>query len=993
MNRRAIAIVAVSLGGLAIVFGLLASLSSVQTWAARRVVAAKVPTPVAFDRVSISWNKIEVDGLRTTFGSVALVVPQATAQVSVWRLATGSVRIRNLVAQGWTARWSPTEAAPEQVSELIDPVGTRQMSAGWGEWLAQLDLAATESKLAVPNLESWLQLPVKLEITAVDLNGYAEWRNAGPGEDGHAHVSITGGNLRAGQRSQIRVKIEAESEAVVGASIQTLNIETNLGVKLATPDRIGGLWISSSLRGKRATNPQWDVYQFDFGFDGSGATPRLRFSLADESRALFSSDIFAGSSEVGLSGEWSVALTDDNVTSLMLGTRMPRFSITGNGKIHSNYELSELDLEGNVQFEAERLEVFDPKAGAVGQVTGQLDFAGKRMAQDVRFTRWDLSLNGAQPVMRARLLQGVEFSFTGLEVRVEQPTDPVAVIDIIGLPLNWLQPWLSPWIIDGRPIRGQIIALATDRGVRFVTSDPVLGTGIVAAIEGQSIIEGVDLSLNFGSEITTDGWQVEIDRMELGDDSGTWVELSARGGQLMAEDGVFKVAGRIQADLATPNKLPILQGRWGLASGRLDGEFGVGVSERISLAVAMELKDLTTHDAQSLPSVQLDGRVDRLPDGAVEVHLPLQFARGERVSDITLNSRMAPDSGGWRVEGSLSGPRAYLDDIQLLGLGLALKPNAEPVPPATASATAGAPIPIWHGLSGRFETAIGFLELPNGLSLSNLRGEIQLAEAGISLENFTAVVGQEGSVSVTGQVDFDASRPQLYSAVAQVKADAVEAGPLLKTLEVESPLPFEGKVNLVADWSGAAAAVDGLWAEGELEATLTSSGGVLRVLGVNVDQYVKTGKTVAALGGLLALATGDTRTQNYATRLQSLTAVAEQLAALTFDQLNLVVKRGSTGDVEVSEISLISPYVRLLGNGRINFQPGVPLWSQPLLAQLRLSARDQLAADLKTLNLLNSQADALGYMPLTNDIVLDGSLASIGTAQLQNMLSRALTSP
>ena len=89
MNRRAIAIIAVSLGGLGVVLGLLASLSSVQTWAARRVVAAKVAGPMDFDRVSVSWNKIEVDGLRTTLGSVALVVPQATAEVSVWRLATG----------------------------------------------------------------------------------------------------------------------------------------------------------------------------------------------------------------------------------------------------------------------------------------------------------------------------------------------------------------------------------------------------------------------------------------------------------------------------------------------------------------------------------------------------------------------------------------------------------------------------------------------------------------------------------------------------------------------------------------------------------------------------------------------------------------------------------------------------------------------------------------------------------------------------------------
>ena len=56
-----------------------------------------------------------------------------------------------------------------------------------------------------------------------------------------------------------------------------------------------------------------------------------------------------------------------------------------------------------------------------------------------------------------------------------------------------------------------------------------------------------------------------------------------------------------------------------------------------------------------------------------------------------------------------------------------------------------------------------------------------------------------------------------------------------------------------------------------------------------------------------------------------------------------------------------------------------------------LSARDEIGVALTRLGLLNSQADALGYLPLVTDFTLDGSLANIGTKELERLLVRAFT--
>lgn len=988
MSRRRL-IVGGSILAMLVVAVVALSLSPVQTALARRLLPVTPGQSVSFDRLSVSTSRIQVEGLQVVDGPITLKVPSIDAEVSVWGLLNDAVRVERMEAKGWTLDWAGNENFTEGAE--ITEAANRVSHAGWGALLAVVSGEEGEDVLPVETLASWLELPVALDVDGLDLAGYVEWRNAGPGEDGQAEVSISGGGIRVGQKSSILIAVTAESVGQGGAGIQSLNIEANLGIQLSSSDQIEGVWVESTLSGKRDGTASFDVYDFDFGFDASGEVPRLELSMADESQTLFSSEINAGKGELGLTGDWRISLSDESVSNLMLGTALPQFALSGSGKIRSGYEFTNLELEGALAFEADHLEILEPKAGAIGQLAGELQFAGKRLGEDLRVTQWELDLRGAAPVLQAKLLQGVEFSLAGLEVRVEQPSDPVLVLDLQGLPLNWLQPWMSPWTLDGRPIQGKFVAMATVGGMRLVTSDTLQSSGLVLAKQGTALVNNLNLAVDFGTEITQDGWQIEIGRMEISDEEGMWMDLSARGGQLIEDESVLKVAGRVEANLAALNRVPEFQGRSGLGSGKFESDFAVGLSDRIALALGAELSELVTSEGELLPDLRIDGRMDLLADGSIETHLPMQFSREDRISDLTLNARVSPIATGWEFAGSLSGPRAYLADVQLLAVGLALQPSAVDADLASTSPSVEKRGPVWQGIEGKFETAIGVLELPSGLILKDVRGDLLITPEGIDLSEVQAGVGENGGIDVQAEVRYDPADGAGYAANARITADDVEAGPLLRTLEVELPLPFEGRVNLEADWSGSAEALEQLIEASGLEANLTSSGGVLRVLGVDIDQYIKTGKTVAALGGLLALATGDTRAQHYVGRAQALTEVAEQLSALAFDQLNLKLKRLPAGDLEISDISLISPNVRILGNGRISYRPGVPIWSQPLLVQMRFAARDQLAENLKILNLLHAEADALGYIPLVRDILLDGSLASVGTAELERLLSRAVT--
>ncbi len=102
--------------------------------------------------------------------------------------------------------------------------------------------------------------------------------------------------------------------------------------------------------------------------------------------------------------------------------------------------------------------------------------------------------------------------------------------------------------------------------------------------------------------------------------------------------------------------------------------------------------------------------------------------------------------------------------------------------------------------------------------------------------------------------------------------------------------------------------------------------------------------------------------------------------------------RDSERDVLIKDITLISPQMRMAGSGKITFVPDVPLRLQPLLVNLQIGARDQLADSFRQLRLLGAGGpDGLGYVPLSEPIQLDGTLQSIGTAQLQRLIYNAIT--
>lgn len=968
----------------------------VQTAMVRRVLADQPGLESSLEEIRVRAGFIEVTNLVIRHGALSARIPALRADVPVWHLLRDSPHIDRVVASGWEVQWDGSTVAPEVE---VASVASHQVVAGWTAVLASGGGSPEIPPDILAQFSAALGAPVPVSVGELALKGRASWREAGPGADGWADVSLNGAGPTPGKSGQLEMEIKATSAPSQASRIQSLNIQSTLTTELTGEGRLLVAELATRLSAGSEGEQDRQVYGLGLELDQREGFMQVGLALSEAETDLFRVNLAATSAASLLQGEWSIAVSDDSVRNLMLGREIPSFQLSGAGELRATSALDELNVAGDVDFQVLAVAQLAQALAGVGDLSGKLGFEVRHAQGATRFTRLELDVAGAAPVLAARLLQGIEIGEDGAELRVEQPEDPVISCHVLGLPLSWLQPVIEPWVIDARPIEGELVGMVTAQGLRFGTRSPIRIEGAAVAKAGKSYVDEIDIEIDLGSEITTEGWQVELERVELAADGRKLLTLQARGGRLKRDNDIIKMVGRMDADLAMAGSLPGVEFLSGLSQGRLHAEFGVGVQERLSIATAVVVTDLRDQAGLVLPDIDLDGRIDLLPEGKVELHLPVHINAPKRASEITLNLRAEPVGAEWGIEGSLSGTRVYFQDVQALTDSLSESDSAAVSSseswasgPVLSPVQAAASAPVWAGIQGTLQTALGEIVMPDGPSLRRLKSDITVRTDAVEVKNFSLTVGEGGQVEAQGQLAFDAAQPKPYRGEAQVTAKQVAVDPWLRWMEPETAPVFEGKVDLEATWQAALADLGEISEGGEFNAHVTSTSGVLRALGVDVGSYVQTGQTVAALGALFGAVTGNQRIAQQAQMVQSVTNAAERLSLVTFDQFNLNIERLANGDVILSDLSLIAPALRMIGEGKITYRDELAFWFQPFALTLNLSARDDLAGALQKLGLVKTQADPLGYLPLVSDFTLDGSLAKIGTTELKRLLVRALTS-
>jgi hypothetical protein len=951
---------------MAVVVGMAFS-PSVQTWAARQALAGR---NIEVGRVAVGLNRVELDNVLVNQPGVALTLPSAEVDLPLLSAAGKKVSIQKLVAKGWTL-------------DLTAPGGKAKS--------AQATAApAVATAAAFQGIFQQLHLPVDLVVDSVELSGEVIYLADPKQPPSHAHVTLTGGGLAAGQEGKFDFEIDTEL-AGSSTAVHTLAVHGTLIARLDTPRTFSHLGFVTD---GTATGPRFPQgARIHFAADALRAATGEHYAVAvdTDGKHLFALNADYPATAPKLAGDWRLNVRDTDLAPFTLGHALPVFEVTGEGKLEADATLGAVHATGHLHVLAGQLEVIHPGLQALGSLTLDTQFDLSQNAGVTRIDQFDVIMAGEHPVAEVRALQSFEFNAKTRELKVADPAKDLFSFALQGLPLAWAQPFLSGLTVEGGDVTGTLLVGARNGGMHFQSSEPMAVKNFSVARAGQPLahLDVATLSLD-GDYTLQQGWQAEL---TAGAQAGskTLFTLQAKAGAIAGPGQPIKATGQLQVDLPGVMAQPAFAGKAQLTGGTVQVEFQASLDEKKEIEAKLAFTGLASPQAPSLPVITADVRAELAPDGQITFNVPLLFENSGRKSDLAISGTFSSGAGGMNLDARVASNLIIADDLKILAAPLALKSSpASPAPPAAgpaghvASPTLADSAPaapdkaaFWNGVSGHLELALKKV-VYGQFEVNDIAGDLKIGPDALALDQLSAVLGSGGEAKFAGAVNFAGSAPEPYSLKANVAVSDVDSAPLFRALDPSKPPTVEGKFNLSGQVTGSGLNAADLGQQAQGDMALTSKGGIFRGLAKNGVT-----RSISGLSGLAGSLTNS----------NELTAIGELTTALQefhYDQINLQLTRDQSHDVQLKDFSVISQSLRIVGTGKITYEKGQPILGQPLAMQIQMGARDEFATMFDAIRKLSSDTDELGYTKVSRPIKITGTPTNPDTNDLYKFLAEGV---
>ncbi len=971
--------------------------ASVQTWAARRALAATPDLKGTLTRVDIGLHQTRIEGLRLEQPGMVLTVPSATVELPLLAALRRTVSVKTIVAHGFTVDLTSSPAAPPVARAGAGAPLLPLASLALAQASAGTTPAATRTptgEILFDGVFHRLDLPVDLAIGAADLSGDVLFAIEPGTAPGRAQVSVKGGGLEAGREAEFKIAGTAQLPGAK-ATVDHLSLNGVLHAAMETPRTVRKLALAADID---ARGPQFP----------NGA--RLRAELkaertaSDESYAvrLRSVDQRAGKELVTvqatypaatrlLAGTWRIDARDADLKPFTMGFALPAFVVNGAGRFETDGAFEEVHAVGRFDAVLDDLEMLNPHLAVVGSasVVGEFDLV--QHGDAVRVERLIADVTGAGPIVSVHALQGFELSTATGELRLADPLTDLVQVKLHGIPLAWARPFLEKTEVEGGPVQGEFAARALNGGVAVRTVAPLSVRGLTVRQEGETLLQNVDVTGTLAADYTPSGWQADVQDLAVLSGGTPLLSISLRAGKPSDPAQPLKSTGQYRVSLALAGRQPAGAALSQLTRGELSGDFTAVVTEALQqLAVTATVRDLAAAGVdRPLPVLSTSSRIDLHGDGRIKVVAPLVIQQGDRRSDLDLTSELQPTEGALGIDAQVLSEVLYVEDAQVL---LAPFQGAEASDAPTVRQEPDN-APFWKGINGEVRIALKKVIYSPDVQAGNLTGTIKIGPEALTVDNLRAVLGEGSEARVHGGLTHQPKETASYSLAGDVNVTNVNPGPILAALSPEKKATVEGQFNVTGRVSAKAASVDLLGEAMVADLKMTSRSGRFNGFAASaragdVGKAQRGLSTAAAAVELLSGMLGESRIEREAARVRAVSDVLGRLGNIAFDQLNLEVTHRPGEDTKIKDFSLISPDLRFIGAGGIKNLKGIHFLQRPLDVQLQFAVRGEQARDLKLLGAIKTEPDALGYFPLLEPVGIQGSLSSISSDALGKLMSK-----
>ena len=653
----------------------------------------------------------------------------------------------------------------------------------------------------------------------------------------------------------------------------------------------------------------------------------------------------------------------------------------------------------------------------VGPVTAHGAFAVASLGKMVRVDRLDARV--ATP--EGRLLLGLSslqpFRVDPAHRRITAvagSSGEIARMKYGRMSLSQLKSFWSGLELTGELVEGELVVRTDGEKLQVAAAAPMRVEKLAAGADGQIWLKDLAVEVDPAVENTERGATVRLAALRVRTSAGENL-ISGQAEALVEPDFAQpKFQGTASFDLLVSALAgqPFLAGAAAPQQGRLTGEAKFSSDHDLLAEGRLTLNGFVSPSTgEPLPVANLSFRTGFNEKGEIALQVPLLIDRAGERSDLTLAATLRPSATGRTIDVRITGEHFVVDDALLLvraffplpagdrpsGPRDQKSPPAKPaegapraapvaVAPAPPAVALSVPVePAWAGLVGQVAINVRSMVYGRNFEVTGLTGRATINPLRIAAENVTAKLGADGQLKLDAETNFLSGGSLPYASKLNLDLREFEVGPIFKALDPSKPPTIEGRFNVRCQAEGAGRTLGDSIERTQGAFVMQSRKGIFRGLQQEATTFSLAARLLGSFGE---------KVEVMASGADLAAELAKQLAEVRFDQLNVRLSRDKSMNTRLADFSLVSPVIRLQGQGEgtITFEAGKSLVDQPLQLPVYMGVMGPVETKISKskLPVLSDERDDLGYLKLREPFTVTGTLARPNAGQLYSQIRRSL---
>ncbi len=513
------------LGG--VLFGV-ALLPSVQRWAVLRAAQGVPGLKLEVAEVKAGFSGVTVSNLQAEQQKVVVKVERLEADFSLLGFLFG----RNL---------DITRLAVTGVN--VDASHMAGAKAG----------SAAAAPAATPGLLAKVKLPFDLRLDDTRIEGRALLPGAANQPPFEAQFTITGGKIAAGQEGLLQL-VATLRDPAPNAPVTNLRVQAGLRATLSTQRTFSKVTLTTLVD---AEGPSLSGGQSQLK-----VAAELYHSSVGENYEVGIDTVLRGTTENVLklqaqlpeashqyTGDWQLKARTVQVAPFALGAPLPDFDVKGSGKFAFDPVASSASLQGSLQGQLNKLETINPDWKAFGTVKVDATFDVGQQGAVLNLNQFQAVVAGAQPVLEARITAPIRYDLRKNQlVASSQAAENLVHVNLAGLPVEWLQPFVTLVDISGGMITGQFdVARVAGTGTAAAVHGQVQLADLTAKQDGRPLLQHASVTLRTEATLTESVIEAPVLEFNLKTPEGDTLTLAGKISTQTGANPPLTVAGTFNA--------------------------------------------------------------------------------------------------------------------------------------------------------------------------------------------------------------------------------------------------------------------------------------------------------------------------------------------------------------------------------------------------------------------------------------------------------------